>query len=88
MERTLSELRHEHDEDGSIDMLSGDAGASTSEAATNLGLTADLGRQLDEVRAALQRIDDGTYGIDEETGEPIDPERLEAEPTARTNIRR
>ena len=34
----------------------------------------------------MQRLDDGTYGIDEVTGEPIDPERLEALPTARTNV--
>ena len=30
---------------------------------------------------------DGTYGIDEQTGEPIDDERLAALPAARTNIR-
>jgi DnaK suppressor protein len=39
------------------------------------------------VDAAFGRIDDGTYGYDEQTGEPIDPERLAAEPTARRNIR-
>ena len=41
---------------------------------------------LAEIEAALQRLDDGTYGVDEVTGEPIDPERLDALPTARTNI--
>ena len=39
-----------------------------------------------EVEAALQRVEDGTYGIDEHTGEPINPARLEAIPTARTNV--
>jgi RNA polymerase-binding transcription factor DksA len=34
----------------------------------------------------LQRLDDGTFGVDEVTGDPIDPERLEALPTARTNV--
>lgn len=48
---------------------------------------AGLRRQLDDIDAALGRVRDGTYGIDEETGEPIDPDRLEAEPTARTNAR-
>ena len=38
------------------------------------------------MQAALARVDDGTYGIDEVTGEPIDPDRLDAFPTARTNI--
>ena len=42
--------------------------------------------QLSELQAALARVDDGTYGIDEVTGEPIDPARLEAIPTARTNV--
>ena len=39
-----------------------------------------------EIQAAIGRIENGTYGIDEETGEPIDPARLEAQPTARTNV--
>ncbi len=46
-----------------------------------------LRRELDDIEAALGRVRDGTYGLDEETGEPIDPDRLEAEPTARTNAR-
>lgn len=45
-----------------------------------------LQAELREIEAALQRVADGTYGIDEETGEPIDPARLEALPTARTNV--
>ena len=45
-----------------------------------------LETELAEIEAALQRIDAGTYGIDEVTGDPIDPERLDAIPTARTNI--
>ncbi len=81
--RSIEETRAE---EGAIDMLSGDAGASTTEAATTLGMRNDLRRQLDEVDAAVERIEAGTYGIDEITGEPIDPERLEAEPTARTNV--
>ena len=35
-----------------------------------------------KIDAALQRIQDGTYGYCEETGEPISIERLEARPTA------
>jgi RNA polymerase-binding transcription factor DksA len=34
----------------------------------------------------LQRLDDGSYGIDQVTGEPIAAERLEAYPVARTNV--
>lgn len=88
LEHTLTELLAEHREDGPIDIQSGDAGADSTEADTNLGLTADVRHEIAEVDAALERLDAGTYGIDEETGEPIDPARLEAVPTARTNVRR
>jgi DnaK suppressor protein len=37
-------------------------------------------RTLEQVRAALQRIDDGTYGICLDCGRPIEPARLEAVP--------
>jgi DnaK suppressor protein len=37
---------------------------------------------LKEVRAALQRIEDGTYGQCLEDGGPIEPKRLEAVPWA------
>lgn len=42
--------------------------------------------QLKEVRAALARIEAGTYGICEISGKTIEPERLEANPSARTCI--
>lgn len=39
-----------------------------------------------EVLAALERIKEGTYGYDEETGEPIKAERLQANPAATQNV--
>lgn len=39
--------------------------------------------QLAEVDAALQRVEDGTYGISEVSGQPIPDERLRAVPYAR-----
>jgi RNA polymerase-binding transcription factor DksA len=86
LELTLKDLRAEHGEDGPIETLSGDEGAGTTEASGVLGMAADVEAEIAEVDAALLRVDDGTYGIDEVTGEPIDPARLEARPTARTNI--
>lgn len=83
----LDEIRMERRDDGPIDALSGDAGADTTTAATDLGIRDELNHALAEVDAALERVEAGTYGLDEVTGEPIDPARLEAEPTARTNIR-
>jgi RNA polymerase-binding transcription factor DksA len=63
-----------------------DQASETFEREKDLSILERLEEELAEIEAALQRIDEGTYGIDEETGEPIDPERLDAVPTARTNI--
>lgn len=63
-----------------------DAGTDTFERERDIGILDQLERELAEIEAALERIDAGTYGIDETTGEPIAEERLEAIPTARTNI--
>lgn len=43
-------------------------------------------RHLDEIDAAVQRLEAGTYGICESCGEPIAAGRLEARPVARTCI--
>src|SRR6476619_4887978 len=63
-----------------------DQASDTFEREKDLSILERLETDLAEIEAALQRVDDGTYGIDEVTGEPIDPERLSALPTARTNI--
>lgn len=44
----------------------------------------DLESRLKEVKEALNRIEDGTYGICEVSGEPIEEERLQANPAAKT----
>ncbi len=45
-----------------------------------------LGKRLRDVRAALEKIEKGTFGICEVSGEPIELERLQANPAARTKI--
>jgi RNA polymerase-binding transcription factor DksA len=65
-----------------------DSATETFEHEKDLGILEELENELGELQAALERIDNGTYGIDEVTGEPIDPARLEAFPSARTNIQR
>lgn len=42
--------------------------------------------QLDEIEAALTRMHEGTYGICEDTDEPIPYRRLELEPTTRFTV--
>ncbi len=39
-------------------------------------------RRLRDIERALQKIDDGTYGLSDASGEPISRERLEAVPEA------
>lgn len=41
-----------------------------------------IGRELDAVDAAIAALDDGTYGIDPGTGQPIDDARLAADPVS------
>lgn len=49
--------------------------------------TKDRTRKLiSKINDALKRIEDGTYGYCEETGEPIGLERLEARPVATLSI--
>ncbi len=49
--------------------------------------TRDRERKLiNKINAALQRIEDGSYGYCEETGEPIGLKRLEARPVATLSI--
>lgn len=43
-----------------------------------------LEKRWNEVRAALKKIEAGTYGICEISGEMIEEDRLEANPAART----
>ncbi len=49
--------------------------------------TRDRARKLiAKIDAALQRLEDGTYGYCEETGEPISLKRLEARPIATLSV--
>ena len=49
--------------------------------------TKDRARKLiSKINDALKRIEDGTYGYCEETGEPIGVERLDARPVATLSI--
>lgn len=52
----------------------------------NEAVTEQLQVQLKDVEDALEKIDNGTYGICENSGQPIDRARLEANPSARTAI--
>jgi RNA polymerase-binding transcription factor DksA len=63
-----------------------DSASDTFEREQDLSILDGLEAELAEIEAAIARVDDGTYGVDEVTGAPIDPARLEAVPQARTNV--
>ncbi len=63
-----------------------DQGSDEAEYETQLLLSASQADYLREIEAALERIENGTYGLCEKTGQRINIERLEAIPTARLCI--
>jgi RNA polymerase-binding transcription factor DksA len=63
-----------------------DQASETFEREKDIAILEQLEHDLAEIEAALRRLDEGSYGIDEVTGGPIAPERLEAYPVARTNV--
>lgn len=52
----------------------------------NQGRREDLRRELGSLERAEGRLEDGTYGLSVESGDPIPDERLEALPTAERTV--
>ncbi len=71
------------DTDDADENLQSDAAESAEERIATLAL---LETKYRNVVAALKKIDIGTYGICEISGEPIESERLAVNPAARTCI--
>jgi DnaK suppressor protein len=67
-------------ERGSLGNHLAEDGTNVQEQERILAVSADLGVLLTLVDGALQRIDEGTYGICQRCGKPINSERLEAFP--------
>jgi RNA polymerase-binding transcription factor DksA len=67
----------------SFDQHDADMGTETFEREKDFSILEQVEAELDDVQRALQRIDDGTYGLCEACGKPIEAERLEALPAAR-----
>jgi RNA polymerase-binding transcription factor DksA len=58
----------------------------TEEWNARRAVVSQLETRYQNITLALQKIEEGTYGICEITGKPIEPERLAVYPAARTNI--
>jgi DnaK suppressor protein len=63
-----------------------DRASSETDRAIELRARDRQRKLIAKIDAALQRIDEGTYGYCEETGEPISLKRLEARPIATLSI--
>ncbi|MDP0490710.1 MAG: TraR/DksA family transcriptional regulator [Verrucomicrobiota bacterium JB023] len=67
-------------------MHQGDAGSDSYDRDLALSMLAKEQDAIHEIEKALERIDSGTYGICEMSGEPIPQPRLEALPFARLTV--
>lgn len=59
-----------------------DTGTVTLDRELDYSLEENSSRMLEEIEAALRRLDEGTFGTCERCGNPIAEERLEAMPYA------
>jgi DnaK suppressor protein len=78
-------LQHLQDENQNHPDLA-DRASSETDRAIELRARDRQRKLIAKIDAALQRIEDGTYGYCEETGEPITLKRLEARPIATLSI--
>jgi DnaK suppressor protein len=78
-------LQHLQDENQNHPDLA-DRASSETDRAIELRARDRQRKLIAKIDAALQRIDDGTYGYCEETGEPIALKRLEARPIATLSV--
>ena len=78
-------LQHLQDENQNHSDLA-DRASSETDPAIELRARDSQRKLIAKIDAAIQRIDDGTYGYCEETGEPIALKRLEARPIATLSL--
>jgi DnaK suppressor protein len=78
-------LQHLQDENQNHPDLA-DRASSETDRAIELRARDRQRKLIAKIDAALARIDDGTYGYCEETGEPIALRRLEARPIATLSV--
>ena len=78
-------LQHLQDENVNHPDLA-DRASSETDRAIELRARDRQRKLINKIDAALHRIDDGTYGYCEETGEPISLRRLEARPIATLSV--
>ncbi|HSP24795.1 MAG TPA: RNA polymerase-binding protein DksA [Saliniramus sp.] len=79
---TLTTLQNENENHPDI----ADRASSETDRAIELRARDRQRKLISKIDAALQRIEEGSYGYCEETGEPISLKRLEARPIATLSL--
>jgi len=79
---TLAHLQAENENHPDL----ADRASSETDRAIELRARDRQRKVIAKIEAALARLDDGTYGYCEETGEPISLKRLEARPIATLSV--
>ena len=86
----LNSMRNHSDEELKADkdevVEDGDQAQKYLDQNLSFGLRQREVQRLREIDAALERIENGTYGVCEETDEPISKKRLEKMPWTRLSI--
>jgi DnaK suppressor protein len=85
LKETKETLQHLQDENQNHPDIA-DRASSETDRAIELRARDRQRKLIAKIDAAIGRIDDGTYGYCEETGEPISLKRLEARPIATLSI--
>ena len=70
------------EEQGDTTLDSGDQSQRMFDREMDATIGGQSGRRLEDVERALKKIEEGTYGLSDESGDPIPKGRLEAAPEA------
>jgi DnaK suppressor protein len=84
IQRELGELRADRGDSelSSIDQHPADSGSELFELERDRSMVERLEHELEAIQRAERRIEEGTYGVSVESGEPIPDGRLEIVPWA------
>lgn len=83
LRQQLNELEAGNEASLTFDENFADSGQVAAEQGEAMALAASLEQQLEDVEHALAKLDQGTYGLCEVDGKPINEARLEAMPATR-----
>lgn len=84
--QSLLEEKHESKMEASLEADVADIASKEAEQSIELATRRRESLLIDKINQAIKKIDEGTYGFCEETGDPIDINRLIARPIATLSL--